>query len=79
MQDWNMETNRPEIAYWIDVKNGSGVSLEVSLEDKDGHVIFKHDGHKLPYYQHEHFLLDEKVPYTDEFLILYLNVLFSFC
>ena len=73
MQDWNMETNRPEIAYWIDVKNGSGASLEVSLEDKDGHVIFKHDGHKLPYYQHEHFLLDEKdvKPWTAETPNLY--------
>ena len=68
MQNWDMETNRPEIAYWIDVKNGSGASLEVSLEDKDGRVIFKHDGHKLPYYLHEHFLLDEKdvKPWTAE-------------
>ena len=73
MQNWDMETNRPEIAYWIDVKNGSGASLEVSLEDKDGHVIFKHDGHKLPYYLHEHFLLDEKEvkPWTAETPNLY--------
>ncbi len=73
MQNWDMETNRPEIAYWIDVKNGSGASLEVSLEDKDGRVIFKHDGHKLPYYLHEHFLLDEKdvKPWTAETPNLY--------
>ena len=73
MQNLDMETNRPEIAYWIDVKNGSGASLEVSLEDKDGRVIFKHDGHKLPYYLHEHFLLDEKdvKPWTAETPNLY--------
>lgn len=73
MQNWDMETNRPEIAYWIDVKNGSGACLEVSLEDKDGRVIFKHDGHKLPYYLHEHFLLDEKdvKPWTAETPNLY--------
>ena len=73
MQNWDMETNRPEISYWIDVKNGSGASLEVSLEDKDGRVIFKHDGHKLPYYLHEHFLLDEKdvKPWTAETPNLY--------
>jgi beta-galactosidase len=33
LQDWNVEQQRAEIGYTIDVKNPSGVSLEVALED----------------------------------------------
>lgn len=60
LQDWNVEEQRAEIGYTIDVKNPSGCNLEVTLEDAGGHVIFKHDGHRWPYYQHENFMLDPK-------------------
>ena len=73
LQDWNVEEQRGEIGYTVDVKNPSGVSLEVSLEDQQGRVIFKHDGHRWPYYHHEHFMLDPKdvKPWTAETPNLY--------
>ena len=73
LQDWNVEEQRGEIGYTVDVKNPSGVSLEVSLEDLQGRVIFKHDGHRWPYYHHEHFMLDPKdvKPWTAETPNLY--------
>ena len=73
LQDWNVEDQRGEIGYTVDVKNPSGVSLEVSLEDQQGRVIFKHDGHRWPYYHHEHFMLDPKdvKPWTAETPNLY--------
>ena len=73
LQDWNVEQQRAEIGYTIDVKNPSGVSLEVALEDLKGSVIFKHDGHKWPYYHHENFMLDPKdvKPWTAETPNLY--------
>ena len=73
LQDWNVEEQRGEIGYTVDVKNPSGVSLEVLLEDQQGRVIFKHDGHRWPYYHHEHFMLDPKdvKPWTAETPNLY--------
>ena len=73
LQDWNVDEHRGEIGYTVDVKNPSGVSLEVSLEDLQGRVIFKHDGHRWPYYHHEHFMLDPKdvKPWTAETPNLY--------
>ena len=73
LQDWSVEQQRAEIAYTIDVKNPSGVKLEVALEDLQGNVIFKHDGHKWPYYHYEHFMLDPKdvKPWTAETPNLY--------
>ncbi len=73
LQDWNVDEQRGEIGYTVDVKNPSGVSLEVSLEDLQGRVIFKHDGHRWPYYHHEHFMLDPKdvKPWTAETPNLY--------
>ncbi len=60
IQNWNVEQQRAEIGYTIDVERPSGCSLEVSLEDADGKVIFKHDGHRWPYYHEEHFMLDPR-------------------
>ena len=73
LQDWNVDEHRGEIGYTVDVKNPSDVSLEVSLEDLQGRVIFKHDGHRWPYYHHEHFMLDPKdvKPWTAETPNLY--------
>ena len=73
LQDWNVEEQRGEIGYTVDVKNPSGVSLEVALEDQQGRVIFKHDGHQWPYYHHENFMLDPKdvKPWTAETPNLY--------
>ena len=73
LQDWNVEEQRAEIGYTIDVKNPSGVNLEVALEDMEGRVIFKHDGHRWPYYHHENFLLDPRYakPWTAETPNLY--------
>ena len=73
LQDWNVEEQRAEIGYTIDVKNPSGVNLEVALEDMEGRVIFKHDGHRWPYYHHENFLLDPRdaKPWTAETPNLY--------
>ena len=73
LQDWNVQEQRAEIGYTIDVKNPSGVSLEVTLEDAQGNMIFKHDGHRWPYYRHENFLLDPKEvkPWTAETPNLY--------
>ena len=73
LQDWNVVEQRAEIGYTIDVKNPSGVSLEVALEDMQGRVIFKHDGHRWPYYHHENFMLDPKdvKPWTAETPNLY--------
>ncbi|MBR1548205.1 MAG: beta-galactosidase, partial [Prevotella sp.] len=56
-QDWHADSQLAEIGYTIDVTNPSGASLEVALEDAKGRVIFRHDGHRWPYYQHENFLL----------------------
>jgi len=74
LQDWNVEEDRAEIGYTVDVKNPSGVSLEVILEAQDGRQIFKHDGHRWPYYHHEHFLLDPRDarPWTAETPNLYV-------
>ena len=73
IQDWLVDEQRGEIGYTIDVKNPSGVSLEVALEDQQGHVIFKHDGHRWPYYHHEHFYLQpsDVQPWTAETPRLY--------
>ena len=73
MQDWLVDEQRGEIGYTIDVKNPSGVSLEVALEDQQGRVVFKHDGHRWPYYHHEHFLLQpsDVEPWTAETPNLY--------
>ena len=73
MQDWLVDEQRGEIGYTIDVKNPSGVSLEVALEDLQGRVVFKHDGHRWPYYHHEHFLLQpsDVEPWTAETPNLY--------
>ncbi len=73
MQDWLVDEQRGEIGYTIDVKNPSGVSLEVALEDQQGGVVFKHDGHRWPYYHHEHFLLQpsDVEPWTAETPNLY--------
>ncbi len=73
LQDWNVEQQRAEIGYTIDVANPSGVSLEVVLEDGQGQVIFRHDGHRWPYYHQEHFMLDPKdvQPWTAETPHLY--------
>jgi len=73
MQDWLVDEQRGEIGYTIDVKNPSGVNLEVALEDQQGRVVFKHDGHRWPYYHHEHFLLQpsDVEPWTAETPNLY--------
>ena len=73
MQDWLVDEQRGEIGYTIDVKNPSGISLEVALEDQQGRVVFKHDGHRWPYYHHEHFLLQpsDVEPWTAETPNLY--------
>ncbi len=73
LQDWSVEQQCPEIGYTIDVEQPSGVSLEVALEDAQGRVIFKHDGHRWPYYHQEHFMLDPKdvKPWTAETPNLY--------
>lgn len=73
IQDWLTVEDRAEIGYTIDVKNPSGVNLEVSLESSDGRIIFKHDGHRWPYYHHENFFLDPKDarPWTAETPNLY--------
>ena len=73
LQDWNVEEQRGEIGYTIDVKNPSGVCLEVTLEDRQGRVIFRHDGHRWPYYHHENFMLDPRDvrPWTAETPNLY--------
>ncbi len=73
IQDWLVDEDRGEIGYTIDVNNSSGVSLEVALEDLSGRVIFRHDGHRWPYYHHEHFFLDPKDvrPWTAETPRLY--------
>ena len=73
LQDWSVEEQRAEIGYTIDVHNPSGVNLEVSLEDAAGRVIFKHDGHRWPYYHHENFMLDpsDVQPWTAETPNLY--------
>ena len=72
-QDWLVDENRGEIAYTIDVNNPNGVFLEVTLEDQQGRVVFKHEGHRWPYYHHEHFFLDPKDvrPWTAETPRLY--------
>ena len=72
-QDWVLEQDRGELAYTIDVRNPSGASLEVTLEDLQGRVIFRHDGHRWPYYHHEHFFLDpsDVRPWTAETPRLY--------
>ncbi|MDE7455262.1 MAG: beta-galactosidase [Prevotella sp.] len=72
-QDWNVEEQRAEIGYTIDVKNPSGVSLEVALEDQQGRVIFKHGGQGWPTYRHESFLLqpNDVEPWTAETPNLY--------
>ena len=73
LQDWSVEEQRAEIGYTIDVHNPSGVNLEVSLEDAAGRIIFKHDGHRWPYYHHENFMLDPRdvQPWTAEIPNLY--------
>ncbi len=73
MQDWLVDEQRGEIGYTIDVKNPSDVSLEVAFEDQQGRVVFKHDGHRWPYYHHEHFLLQpsDVEPWTAETPNLY--------
>ncbi len=73
LQDWNVEQQRAEIGYTIDVEQPSGVRLEVVLEDANGKVIFKHDGHNWPYYHQENFMLDPRdvKPWTAETPNLY--------
>lgn len=56
--DWDSEKKLGAIDYIIDVVNPSGVNLEVSLLKPNGETIFKHDGHKWPYYKHENFILN---------------------
>ncbi|WP_027455899.1 glycoside hydrolase family 2 TIM barrel-domain containing protein [Xylanibacter brevis] len=56
--DWDSEKKLGAIDYTIDVANPSGVNLEVMLQKPNGETIFKHDGHKWPYYQHENFILN---------------------
>ena len=71
--DYDCEQKRGLIDYTIDVNHPSGVSLEVELATLDGKTIFKHDGHKWPYYKHEDFYLDPKdvKPWTAETPQLY--------
>ena len=60
-QDYDLQTQQAQIGYTIDMQNPSGCSIEVELKDADGKTIFKHDGHKWPYYQHEQFALDKGI------------------
>ena len=71
--DYDYEQKRGIIDYTIAVNRPSGVSLIVELATLDGQTIFKHDGHKWPYYQHEDFYLDPKdvKPWTAETPNLY--------
>ena len=71
--DYDCEQKRGIIDYTIAVNRPSGVSLIVELATLDGQTIFKHDGHKWPYYQHEDFYLDPKdvKPWTAETPNLY--------
>ena len=55
--DYDVEKKLGVIDYNIDMVQPSGVSLEVSLLKSNGEIIFQHDGHKWPYYQHESFYL----------------------
>jgi len=71
--DYDCEQKRGIIDYTIAVNRPSDVSLTVELATLDGKTIFKHDGHKWPYYQHEDFYLDPKdvQPWTAETPNLY--------
>ncbi len=71
--DWDCEKKLGAIDYTIDVTNPQGVSLEVELKKPNGETIFKHDGHKWPYYHHENFILNynDVEPWTAETPRLY--------
>jgi len=73
VQDWLVDEQRGEIAYTVDVERPQDVALEVTLEGDDGRTIFRHDGHRWPYYQHEHFFLQpgDVLPWTAETPRLY--------
>ena len=60
-QDYDLTTGQAQIGYTLDVKSPSGCSIEVELQAPDGTTVFKHDGHKWPYYQHENFALDKGI------------------
>ena len=60
-QDYDLDTKQAQIGYTIDMQNPSGCNIEVELKAPDGKTVFKHDGHKWPYYQHENFALDKDI------------------
>lgn len=59
-QDYLVDQQRGWIGYDIAVNQPSGLSLEIALKAPSGNVIFKHDGHKWPYYSKESFGLDRE-------------------
>ena len=71
-QDYDYEKSQAWIGYKIDVKNPSGCSLEIELKAPDGSTVYKHDGHKWPYYAEEWFGLDRGIlPWSAEMPVLY--------
>ena len=71
-QDYDYGKSQAWIGYKIDVKNPSGCSLEIELKAPDGSTVYKHDGHKWPYYAEEWFGLDRGIlPWSAEMPVLY--------
>lgn len=70
-QDWNVEEQRAEIGYTIDVKNPSGTTLEVALEYQHGRVVVKHDGLHQPCHKNIQLQPNKVLPWTAETPNLY--------